>query len=991
MTFIRLLILVLLNRGIVLYAQTGGQFIEASEDLRYPFTVTQYSTKHGLPENQATDIIQKANGLLVITTANGVVEYNGSEFTPLLDNFYNSRIFARLSWHEGTRQLFAEGYGGPTQLLYPRPESYDWCMASALVGDSLYGLDYNGELRCAHVKDLKFHSLFRTNLRNAYCMTRQGNYCYVGCLTGIYRVDLRDGRSEMLLDGVFNHVKVNPYTGSVFAVGLKEVFEFNGKKPRKILDFRDSTTLGRCEDIEFVGPSQLYVATTFGLYRITPGGTVLYDRHNGLPSNSVHSVLYDRRENCLFVGTGEKGLLKLEFKSCFSYSLPQGFRETSSLGSIVRAPDGTIITGGNQRHMLRVDPDTVYPYADITGLHACLAVYDSTIFIGTWGGGLILVKNKKEIKTLWDSLELPSNSVHAVFKDSRGYFWIGTSAGIARGKTVNGIRPFLKGKIEGRIITFCELKNGTVCIGGSKGMYQVDRNDRLVAHVGEAAGLEGKEIRSFYEDARQRLWIGTYNGGLYCFARGKLRSINRMRNAMLGADVFCLAKDNLGYLFITSNHGLWRLKEQDLSDFYEGKREYLVPYYYGEETGILNTEFNGGFQNNYLKLRHNRFYFPTIQGLVFAIADVPKYRKLLPTISRVFVNDTLNRDTSHVFRRNTYSLQFDFSCVTFLNKYNVYYQYKLEGGSTADWSPLQRSRSVTFKLLPAGKYKLTVRAIDAFNEPHPFETSFSFEIKPYFYEMLWFRIAVVLAIVLLVALALRIRIISQRRKIEEKEFYRRKISEVELNALQAQLNPHFIFNCMNTIKFFILEKDFTKANEGLNRLSRLIRSSLENSEDMFVPLEQELTFVQNYVELEKMRLQQQLEYAIRIDDTIDRSALIPHLLIQPHVENAIKHGIANLENRVGFLDVHFSREDRYIVCEITDNGIGRKAAAALSSNNEFKSSKGTQLSKEKSFLLNRYYHYNCSIAIVDLYDENGKGCGTKVTIKLSANYENSDR
>ena len=161
--------------------------------------------------------------------------------------------------------------------------------------------------------------------------------------------------------------------------------------------------------------------------------------------------------------------------------------------------------------------------------------------------------------------------------------------------------------------------------------------------------------------------------------------------------------------------------------------------------------------------------------------------------------------------------------------------------------------------------------------------------------------------------------------------FQHRTTELEMQALRAQMNPHFIFNSLNSINLFILENNKLQASEYLSKFSRLVRLILQNSQEAFIPLESELEALQLYLELESVRFENKFEYKIAVDDDVDTTVLkVPPLIIQPYAENAIWHGLMHKKEK-GHLEIELYQQEEILFCKITDDGIGRKRAAELKS------------------------------------------------------------
>ncbi len=220
-----------------------------------------------------------------------------------------------------------------------------------------------------------------------------------------------------------------------------------------------------------------------------------------------------------------------------------------------------------------------------------------------------------------------------------------------------------------------------------------------------------------------------------------------------------------------------------------------------------------------------------------------------------------------------------------------------------------------------------------------------------------------------------------------------RLAEEKLTALRSQMNPHFIFNCLNSIQQFILTGEVDNANKYLSQFSKLIRLVLQYSENNFISLEEEINMLQLYLSLEKTRFGNSFEYKIFVDEELDTDEIkIPNLMIQPFVENAIWHGLMHKEGDRK-IDISFElKNDESIVCIVTDNGIGRKRAAEIRKTKSVEikhQSKGMQLIKDKIDVLKQQFKSDVLIEIYDVANIDGDVQGTKVLIQLPLQYQDN--
>src|SRR5690606_3893672 len=213
----------------------------------------------------------------------------------------------------------------------------------------------------------------------------------------------------------------------------------------------------------------------------------------------------------------------------------------------------------------------------------------------------------------------------------------------------------------------------------------------------------------------------------------------------------------------------------------------------------------------------------------------------------------------------------------------------------------------------------------------------------------------------LIAYALRQRLKNQKLLADKNEEireidFKHQMSELEIKALRAQINPHFLFNCMNSINRMILDGDNDNASLYLTKFSRLVRLILENTERSLVSLQNELALLESYIQLESLRFKGRIDYKIRIDDSVDPdSTYLPSMVLQPFVENAIWHGLMHKTGEEkGVIGITVREIDDRLHCVIEDNGVGRERARELQQRSVIKSkSMGMKITEERLRLLNK--------------------------------------
>lgn len=347
-------------------------------------------------------------------------------------------------------------------------------------------------------------------------------------------------------------------------------------------------------------------------------------------------------------------------------------------------------------------------------------------------------------------------------------------------------------------------------------------------------------------------------------------------------------------------------------------------------------------------------------------------------LSRILVNDQFqNGKSGFKFDHNQKKFRFVFHVPTLKNRDNIRYHYRLKGLSNEWLINPYADHDVTYYSLAPGDYVFTVKAENngVFSEP----ISYSFSVAAPFYQKWWFNAGIALLVLGIVILFFRRQLAIQRKKAQQIN----ELNASRLTAIQSQMNPHFIFNSLNSIQDLVLKGDIDNSYTFITKFSNLVRRTLNYSDKDFIEFEQEIKLIELYLALEKLRFKEDLVFTIDTDDIED--ILIPPMLIQPFIENALLHGLLHKEGKKELLIRFYLQES--LICEITDNGVGRKRAKEI---------KDRQRSQHESFsvnaikrrfeILGEHFGKELGFSYEDL-EINGEPSGTKVILKLPTKHK----
>jgi ligand-binding sensor domain-containing protein len=535
-----------------------------------------------------------------------------------------------------------------------------------------------------------------------------------------------------------------------------------------------------------------------------------------------------------------------------------------------------------------------------------------------------------------ENSKLPHNDVNDMAYDKKGNLWVATAEGLCKLDTTN--------------FTIEEI-------------YKKEKNN--------IKSLANDFCRSLDIDADENIWIGTING------LSKLSKKNYQFTNYTTADGLC--NNFINYLVVDKNNNVWMITQNGVSFFNQKKNKFQNFY---KEDGLPKNALDGKLFKD-----DNGTVYLTDLGIIMTLnPDNIPFNKNKPTI---LITDAAIKDSFYPLQINSSgekyletnfknsNISINFAVLNFNSpNLNTYY-YKLEGIDN-DWHKTDRGIA-SYISIPPGNYTLKVKGSNnsgIINEEGDF---MNILIVPEWYQTFLFKLLCVLALAALIFYFMRMRIKTIRKEATLKQ----KIAETEMEALRAQMNPHFIFNCLNSIENFIMQNEKRLASDYLNKFSRLIRIILESNQESMVPISADIEALQLYIELEQLRFKNKFTYQTNIDEELlNGDYRVPPLLIQPFVENAILHGIAHSDKPSNTLTINASLKDAYVNYTIEDNGIGRKKAADYNFlNKPNHKSVGLYITQERIELHNNEPG-NSLIKITDLFNTKNEANGTRVEVNI---------
>ncbi len=899
-----------------------------------------YSTNEGLPSSETYSAFQDSKGYIWIATDMGVSRFDGYNFKNYssADGLADNTVFKFYEDYKG--RIWFYSFSGRLSYYY---------------NDSIHGAD------------MPINEQLRATLRNGYltgirCLNN--DTLLLGTFNGLLKIIPGDagGINSWVKIEKLNNKNTYLFNDSSFATvepqtatSIKLTTYVNNTQSHEsiindwyshlinLVQNPDKSYIVIFSDSSFVLNQNIQVTATVNLNTIT---TVLSEndshiwlagRKNGinlyhtgnyrtsvrhyLDQLTVSSVMRDK-ENGYWFTTTEDGIFYLPSKKFIWLIGNRDKMPEEKITSINAGPGGTWITAHYSLMIMKEDLQPVYKLLDRTGYpkeHADIYYWNTFYYKPTelWistSSGIAVVNpvNEKLIQyiNMLENEYGPEYDSRMLIADHSNNIW---SLNLSTLRKIDAASKKITKlvNIPARAQTVCEDFNGNILIGTINGVYCL-KNDSLYPP-------ENKSIfRHRFVDFKRRhnIIVGATRGsGLYIFLPDTTLHILTTNG---------LTSNMCRSVFIDDNNTIWLTTNNGVNIITLNKKSFNISLaHLTASDGLLSNDID-------LVSCNNKFvYLYTKKGLTIFNRDSIAYNNVPPP---VYIRDlTIDNipttiSNNNIFKYTTNFIGINFIGLTFKNAGKQQYKYQLEGYDTT-WT-YTTNTFIQFTKLPPGDYRFIVKCINNSGLESTTPAIFTFTISTPFYKKWWFYLLMALLFIGGTITATTFYIRRIRKREEQRNETNLKIASLELQAFRAQMNPHFVFNCLNAIQDFIIKNDSASARRFLTSFAKLIRTTLNNSRRQNVTLEEEMEFLKLYLGLEQMRFNNKFDFRFNMQPGINVSGTeVPAMILQPFVENAIRHGRIGSLDRQGILLVSFEIEKNTLICRIDDNGIGYNQSA----------------------------------------------------------------
>ena len=976
-----------LRIGMLCIASILTSLVVSAQDYAYK----NFTKDDGLPGSEVYDLIQDQKGYIWLATSFGVARYDGDSFTTYTtaDGLAGNSTITITEDSNG--KIWFSSYSGDISYfennkfyIHPRNDTIKM-LAGGFVDlqvdkhDNLYftskvSRQTNFRIPACGSVNLQMNEDIPEEVKDWGMHFKPTDFGVLWCTQQDYVPNAAFQDNEVAyIDSIYYVKYVRDNSGEFFKCRTIGTNEYLVALANQIIHLKDHRVLAQksyqssINDIYVDHSNNFWISIENDGTLMYPNGMLQAEPKSFFPGIAISNVIQDRDGSYWFSSNG-KGVFvvpSLDIK-CVDVD---GVRDTRIIS--INASEEKVIFGNWGMKMYEMDPYTLvtrridkefFP----NGTKVCndlMIDHNRNYWIlsprlscfseskeefakkGKWGGYQVLELRNNDVAIasyfalhiyhdykLQNILSLPDGPLRTrcLYEDSDQNLWVGT---------LDGLYQYRKGELQDygdvfpvfqeRIASLCG--NNEVLVVGTRGSGLVMVHGNKFHVVTEKDGIRGNNIEAVLLENDSTLWIGT-NKGLSCL----------------------------------------HFEIDDVLEFtYDN---------YHDWEGLPSTSISDMIMLN------NRMFLGTEKGV--AHFDP---RKLEPckTPPRVYIENVKINDSDTVlkdrfllkYQQNKVSIRYN--GLHFKSIGEVVYNYCLYGLDDK-WHSTSNNR-VDFVSLPPGRYHFMVYAqnINGVFSDKAAELRFSIS-KPFWNEPLFILMLVIFVSGIVFFFIHRVMLYQKLKSQREQE-----LLKYQQMALSKQLNPHFLFNSLNSVQRFILENDKISSTQYLSQFARLMRVILDMSNKHVVSLNEEIDSLKLYLDIESMRLKESFRFAIKVDPSINKDkTMIPSFIIQPFAENAIWHGLIyrNQNNR---LDIEFFIQQEYLVCRISDNGIGRKNAMSYKHQNGSgdKKSYGISTTQGRLDLFNKRYNTDSRFVISDVLGSNGEINGTRVEIFFSVGFE----
>jgi ligand-binding sensor domain-containing protein len=960
-------------RWIFLFCSIGVRFASAQE-----YSYTHYDIAEGLAGSTAYCITQDADGFIWVGTETGVSRFDGTHFKNFttadgLPDIEVIQIFGDSRgrvWMAPFRKSVCYYYKGSIHnpendsvLRRLRFEGNVGGFAEDAAGDILLQEEAVLQVVTPLGSVIRFDSLDGEPIRSCWAISRSA--------TGNFLAQVGQKIIEFSVKGVIRSFPISMFSflPSYVALNPWQVIYFGKGRQYVVLSFSDNkrTILSTVPVVGHVNFSLVDDSLAF-INSFT--NSRQYDcrtlkREIFLPGKDVSRVFRDATGSLWFTTLSE-GIFRLnsdELRSirmttkagepCAAYSISLIGHElwvgcNRNLYFRYSFPTPALATGGSpsvisRNRLLLIDtagPETVVCCSD-----ECVYISPLPLISSPW-------------------FVLHAGIKSAVSIDNH-HWLIGTATGAF---ILDPGRHKITDTICRERTTVVYYSTDTAYFGTLNGLYRKTAG-HAPEFLGEKTPFLRRPISCMTRSADGTLWIASYDdAGVIGYRNDKVIAMITQREGLTSNICQCL-QINGGTLWIGTDKGLNRVEIN--------KPGYPVSRYTvndGLGSNMINTLFSAG----------RMVYVGTNAGLSFFDTSHTKNSEPCRLQLLAVLNsgkDRLEDTTGLVLPYQDKAVRFEYAGISYRSVGGVRYRYRLLG-LDSNWRETGQT-FLEYQTLPSGNYWFQLQAINKFDIRSGLIT-LPFVMATPFWQTAWFEILGVIVFLSLIWLVVNRRIRQIRSRQDQQDRLMREKAELENKALQAQMNPHFIFNCLNSIQQFIFDGDELAVNNCISGFARLIRATLHNSSRPFISVMDEIDYLSTYLSLEKMRFKDKMEYLIEVDPAIDQqNSLLPPMLIQPYVENCMRHGLRHKEGGKGYILITMRRREGRLMIIVEDNGIGRKKAIEYKSREHIEyQSKGMSMTADRIRIISAVYGGDISVKVDDILNEGGKPAGTRILISL---------